>query len=161
MGFFDKIKQGLTKTRAALSEAMDDVFAANEIDEDFYVEFGTEDTKVRAGVKYRVKLPAEKNKNDCLVPYIDKEVVFGIRPEHVHDEEEYLAKFPDGIINAHVEVTELMGAEIHLYINSEDQNMTARVSSRSKAKTGDTIKIALDVSRMHIFDKDTEVCICH
>ena len=36
MGFFDKIKQGLTKTRAALSEAMDDVFAANEIEEDFY-----------------------------------------------------------------------------------------------------------------------------
>ena len=36
MGFFDKIKAGLTKTRAALSEAMEDVFAANEIDEDFY-----------------------------------------------------------------------------------------------------------------------------
>ena len=36
MGFFDKIKQGLTKTRAALSEAMDDVFSASEIDEDFY-----------------------------------------------------------------------------------------------------------------------------
>ena len=38
MGFFDKIKQGLTRTRAALSEAMEDVFAANEIDEDFYDE---------------------------------------------------------------------------------------------------------------------------
>ena len=38
MGFFDKIKAGLTKTRAALSEAMEDVFAANEIDEDFYDE---------------------------------------------------------------------------------------------------------------------------
>ena len=36
MGFFDKIKQGLTKTRAALSEAMEEVFAANEIDDDFY-----------------------------------------------------------------------------------------------------------------------------
>ena len=36
MGFFDKIKAGLTKTRAALSEAMEDVFAANEIEEDFY-----------------------------------------------------------------------------------------------------------------------------
>ena len=36
MGFFDKIKQGLTKTRAALSEAMEDVFSANEIEEDFY-----------------------------------------------------------------------------------------------------------------------------
>ena len=38
MGFFDKIKQGLTKTRAALSETLDEVFAANEIDEDFYEE---------------------------------------------------------------------------------------------------------------------------
>ena len=36
MGFFDKIKAGLTKTRAAMSEAMEDVFAANEIEEDFY-----------------------------------------------------------------------------------------------------------------------------
>ena len=36
MGFFDKIKAGLTKTRAAMSEAMEDVFAASEIDEDFY-----------------------------------------------------------------------------------------------------------------------------
>ena len=36
MGFFDKIKQGLTKTRAALSEAMENVFTANEIDDDFY-----------------------------------------------------------------------------------------------------------------------------
>ena len=38
MGFFDKIKQGLTKTRAALSDTLDEVFAANEIDEDFYEE---------------------------------------------------------------------------------------------------------------------------
>ena len=36
MGFFDKIKAGLTKTRQAMSEAMEDVFAANEIEEDFY-----------------------------------------------------------------------------------------------------------------------------
>ena len=38
MGFFDKIKQGLTKTRAALSDTLDEVFAANEIDDDFYDE---------------------------------------------------------------------------------------------------------------------------
>ena len=34
--------------------------------DDFYVEFGSEDTKTRAGVKYQVKLPADKNKNDEL-----------------------------------------------------------------------------------------------
>ena len=38
MGFFDKIKAGLSKTRAALSEAMEDVFTANEIEEEFYEE---------------------------------------------------------------------------------------------------------------------------
>ena len=39
MGFFDKIKQGLAKTRAALSNALDEVFSnADAIDEDFYDE---------------------------------------------------------------------------------------------------------------------------
>ena len=38
MGFFDKIKEGLSKTRKAMSEAFEDVFSACEIDEDFYDE---------------------------------------------------------------------------------------------------------------------------
>jgi len=108
-----------------------------------------------------LKLPAEKASKPELQEYIGKEVIAGLRPESLHDEPMYLSQLSDWVIEAYVEVTELMGAEIHLYISSEEQNMTARVSSRSKAKTGDTIKIAVDVTRMHIFDKDTEVCICH
>ena len=39
MGFFDKIKQGLTKTRDALSESWNDLFPEDtELDEDFYDE---------------------------------------------------------------------------------------------------------------------------
>ena len=39
MGFFDKIKQGLAKTRAALSSTLDEVFDnADKIDEDFFEE---------------------------------------------------------------------------------------------------------------------------
>ena len=39
MGFFDKIKAGLAKTRAALSGTLDEVFSnADAIDEDFYEE---------------------------------------------------------------------------------------------------------------------------
>ena len=39
MGFFDKIKAGLAKTRQALSNTLDEVFSgANEIDDDFYDE---------------------------------------------------------------------------------------------------------------------------
>ena len=46
MGFFDKIKAGLAKTRAALSETLDEVFTASEIDDDFYDEL--EETLIMA-----------------------------------------------------------------------------------------------------------------
>ena len=128
---------------------------------DFYVEFGSEDTKTRAGVKYKVKLPADKNKNDCLVPYIDKEVIMGIRPEDVHNEEELVAKFKDGVVQADVEVTELMGAETYLYMNCEGQTINARVAPTNTAKPGDKIEIALEPSKIHLFDKDTEITICN
>lgn len=38
MGFFDKIKAGLTKTREALGNTLANVFSASEIDDDFYDE---------------------------------------------------------------------------------------------------------------------------
>ncbi|MBQ8797471.1 MAG: signal recognition particle-docking protein FtsY [Oscillospiraceae bacterium] len=38
MGFFDKIKAGLTKTREALGKTLSNVFTASEIDDDFYDE---------------------------------------------------------------------------------------------------------------------------
>ncbi len=127
----------------------------------FFVEFGSEDTKTRAGVKYKIKLPDSKNKNDCLKPYVDKEVIFGIRPEHVHNEPELVEKLPDGIVTANVEVTELMGAETYLYMNCEGQAINARVDPSSTARAGDEIKIAIDPAKIHIFDKDTEKTICN
>ncbi len=127
--------------------------------DDFFVEFGSEDTKTRAGVKYKIKLPASKNKNDCLVPYIDKEVIMGIRPEDVHNEEDLLKKFKDGIVEADVEVTELMGAETYLYMNCEGQTINARVAPTNTARPGDRIEIAIEPQKIHIFDKDTELTI--
>ena len=128
---------------------------------DFFVEFGSEDTKTRAGVKYKIKLPADKNKNDCLLPYVDKEVIMGIRPENVHNEEDLIAAFPDGKVEADVEVTELMGAETYLYMNCEGQSINARVAPTNTAKPGDKITIALEPEKIHIFDKDTETTICN
>jgi multiple sugar transport system ATP-binding protein len=68
-----------------------------------------------------------------------------------------------------------MGAEIYLYLNvvkkdidptakgfqDDPQRLIARVSSRSTSRAGDSIQVALDASRIHIFDKDTERCIVH
>ncbi|MBE6753070.1 MAG: sn-glycerol-3-phosphate ABC transporter ATP-binding protein UgpC, partial [Ruminococcaceae bacterium] len=42
---------------------------------------------------YSIKLPASKNNRGQLEPYIGKEVILGVRPEHVHDEPEYLQRY--------------------------------------------------------------------
>ena len=110
----------------------------------------------------RFKLPKDKAEDENLKPYIGKEVVAGIRPELLHDEPIYLGQFPDSTIEAYVDFTELMGAEIYLYLSlDEETNVISRVSSRSTAKGGDTIKIAIDTTRIHFFDKDTEQIIVH
>ena len=54
---------------------------------------------------------------------------------------------------------ELMGAETYLYLNCEGNAVTARVEPTSTAKPGDKCKIAFDLNKMHVFDKETEVTI--
>ena len=109
----------------------------------------------------RVKLPEEKAKDPALKEYIGTEVIAGIRPECLFDDGEHVEKYPDCVVTMNVDVTELMGAEIYLYLSVGEQKMIARVSPRSTSRTGDTIKVALDATRIHIFDKDTEKCIVH
>jgi multiple sugar transport system ATP-binding protein len=106
--------------------------------------------------QYSIKVPKEKNKDDVLKDYVGKAVVLGIRPENVHDEPEILQKAAEGIVEADVEVTELMGSETYLYLNCEGSPITARVNPATTAKTGDRIKIAFDLTRLHLFDKETE-----
>ena len=129
--------------------------------DDFFVEYGSEDTKTKAGVKFRIKLPASKNKDNCLDDYAGKEVIMGIRPEDIHDEPDLIETYADGKVTANVEVTELMGAETYLYMNSEDNAINARVSPTSTAKPGDTITIAMEPAKIHLFDKETELTICN
>ena len=120
---------------------------------DMYVSF--------AGCKF--KLPTEKAENPALAEYAGKEVIMGIRPKVIHDEPMYLSTLTDWTTDAMVDVTELMGAEIYLYLSldEDNNNLIARVSSRSKAKSGDTVKVAFDITHAHFFDIETEKCIAH
>ena len=127
----------------------------------YYAEFGSEDTKTRKGIKYQIPLPASKNKDNVLEQYVGKEVIMGVRPEDIHDEERFMEQFADCRVKAKVEVTELMGAEIFLYVNVEGSNLTARVDPTSTARPGDEIDMVIDNSKIHLFDKDTEQTICN
>ena len=109
-----------------------------------------------------LKLPEDKATNPALAEYIGKEVVAGLRPECIFDDPNAIANCEKATLEAYVDVTELMGAEIYLYLNvGEEGKLTARVSSRSKTRAGETIKLGFDMTRMHIFDKDTERCVIH
>ncbi|MBQ7186974.1 MAG: sn-glycerol-3-phosphate ABC transporter ATP-binding protein UgpC [Ruminococcus sp.] len=125
----------------------------------YVVEFGSEDTKTSRGVKYEVEVPEAKVDEELLEPLVDQEVVLGIRPECLHDEEMFISSATTGVVNATVEVTEMMGAETYLYLTCEGIPLTARVSPRSTARPQDEIKIALDPNRIHLFDKDTEKAV--
>lgn len=120
-----------------------------------YVEFGFADGKP----KYSIKIPEGKIKDESIKSFIDKDVILGIRPEHIHDDERFLAMAEESIVEVKVEVTELMGAETYLYLDLEGTQITARVDPRSTAKQGDTVKVAFDINKIHLFDKETEKVI--
>jgi len=115
-----------------------------KLEDGVYVAFGT----------HKLKLTESKVK--AASNYIGKEVIMGIRPEHIHDEEVYIQSLPDCVATANVEVVEMLGSETLLYLTIDDLNVTARVNPRTTARSGDTIKVAFDVNKIHLFDKDTE-----
>ncbi|MGN0687423.1 MAG: ABC transporter ATP-binding protein [Oscillospiraceae bacterium] len=123
----------------------------------YTVEFGSEDTKTSRGRKFFVELPAAKADNEALKYYVDKDVILGIRPENIHDEEMFISNAKNnGIIEATVDVTEMLGAETYLYLTCEGIPLTARVSSRCTARPQDVVKLALDPNKIHLFDASDE-----
>ena len=122
----------------------------------YTVEFGSEDTKTTRGRKFYVELPGAKTDTEALKYYVDKEVILGIRPENIHDEEMFLSNSKTGMIEATVDVTEMMGAESYLYLTCEGIPLTARVSPRCTARPQDVIKLALDPNKVHLFDPNDE-----
>ncbi len=133
-----------------------------------YVEFGLN------------KIALSKEKMDLIVnldKYLntDKEIVFGVRPEDIHEEENWIKESGKPVIEITVDVVEQLGVESIIYcstakeekvsedgfksIDDETSDLIAKIDSRSKTKRGDKIKVGLDIDHCHIFDKETEITI--
>ena len=82
------------------------------------------------------------------------EVIVGVRPEHIAVQTQ-----GDNTVAATVEVSELMGSEIYLYLDYKGNKLTARVAPTSKAKNGSEVVVAFDPHKVHLFDPETEVTI--
>ena len=94
-----------------------------------------------------------------LKNYEGKEVVLGIRPEDIHYEGIVAETFPETPFEFYVEVSELLGHEFILHGKFGNQPILAKVPSRANVKAHDTIPLAMDVAKLHFFDKETQKAI--
>jgi multiple sugar transport system ATP-binding protein len=103
------------------------------------------------------KLRIEPGKvNEKMGAYVDKPIKVGIRPEDIYDDADFLAKHPDDVMEAEVEVREMMGSEVYLYLNYRENRVTARVAPDTASATGASVRIGVDTRKIHIFDPATE-----
>lgn len=91
--------------------------------------------------------------------HLDKPIIFGIRPEHIHD-----ATFAPPLrypqrVRARVDVTELMGSETYVYLVNGNHTFIARVDPRAKMYIGNEVEVLFDMEKFHIFDAETQQAI--
>jgi len=104
---------------------------------------------------FRVKLPDDRRA--ALANYVNREVIFGIRPDDIYDQA--LATIPvtkDNTVRVTVEVTEPMGATVILYLLAGSHNLIASVDAATRAQETQTLDVAFDMDKAHVFDKETE-----
>jgi len=102
----------------------------------------------------KVKIP--DTKTATYERLVDREVIMGVRPEDIHNP----IYAPSGIhvepIDATVDVTELMGNEIFLYLVNGNNNFTARVDPRTRFTIGEKVQMVINMDNFHIFDPSAD-----
>ena len=91
--------------------------------------------------------------------YVGKDIILGIRPEDLHDEQLIIDASQGATIKIKVDVSELTGAETMVYSSFEGQTFVARIDSRTDIHPNDTLELAFDMNKVHFFDKDSELRI--
>jgi multiple sugar transport system ATP-binding protein len=104
-----------------------------------------------------VPIPAKKAKP--FESHVGKDIIFGIRPENIHDAEFVPTNIDSEKVAVKIDLTELMGNEIFLYMVSGKHTFVARVDPRSQLRVGQQADVAFDMDNFHIFDAATEEAI--
>jgi multiple sugar transport system ATP-binding protein len=90
---------------------------------------------------------------------VGKDIIFGIRPENIHDSAFVPPNIDSEKVPVKVDVTELMGNEIFLYLVSGKNTFVSRVDPRSSLRVGQQADVAFDMDAVQIFDAATEEAI--
>lgn len=121
--------------------------------------------------KFKILMPDKKAAILDNEGYAGKTVTMGVRSEDIHEYNQFMndahlspgnlnqALNSGNIVEATVDVVEMLGAETLLFLKSESVNFVVKVSERTRAKLDATIKVVFDADMIHVFDKDTEKAI--
>jgi multiple sugar transport system ATP-binding protein len=102
----------------------------------------------------RLKVPDAKRSQ--LANVNGREVIFGVRPEHIHHRSEVREAAPGQTANVKVSVVEPLGSEVFAYLSSNGHEFIARMDASAKPQPGETVETVFETDRLHIFDKETE-----
>ncbi len=104
-------------------------------------------------------IPAPPERQQALRPYVGKEIVVGVRPEHIHGAEFQPPGTQVARVTAEVVVSEFLGNENLLHLEAAGYEFLARVDPRTRAHPGHEIEVAVDTGRLMAFDAETEQAI--
>ncbi|MGA2323156.1 MAG: sn-glycerol-3-phosphate ABC transporter ATP-binding protein UgpC [Sedimentisphaerales bacterium] len=102
-----------------------------------------------------IKLKVPENFISKITDYIGKEIVFGVRPEDIHDKNFFSNAISCNSIKTKIDVIEPLGSEIFIYLTCGKNSFVGRMDSRTQAEVDQNIEIAIDMEKTHIFDPKT------
>ena len=111
---------------------------------------------VEAGDKNALTFPLKARLEPLATNYIDKEIVFGIRPEHITNEPKEGSSVPVTMI---VDIAEPMGSESLVYMKAGTGNLIARIHGEHLFHLGEQVTVQLDLEKVSLFDVETEKVI--
>ncbi len=99
-----------------------------------------------------VKVHPEDEQQAKLKDYLDKRVVFGVRPENLEDKLYAQEPNPDHCFQADVEVLEPMGAETYMYLSTGQNNFIVRSGGQIHEEVGHKIDLVATMKKAHFFE---------
>ena len=108
-----------------------------------------------------IQLPVPSDQADIYKDHVGQKVVFGIRPEDIHDVDDQPPGTTAVPVEANVDVVEQMGNEMVVYLEDKGTTFISRMDPRTHARVGHRMGVVFNLENMHLFDIDTKLSLAY